>query len=84
MNYDFPKKISSFKFLNFGGTNIYKAKQIETMGRMFCDGTVKAGDHFLFTDAWHPGIISLKYMKNLSSYTQSLFFLLNKQSINNF
>ena len=35
------------------------------MGRMFCDGTVKAGDHFLFTDAWHPGIITLKYMSEL-------------------
>jgi glycosyltransferase involved in cell wall biosynthesis len=24
-----------------------------------------AGDHFLFTDAWHPGIINLKYMSEL-------------------
>ena len=62
---DIPKATTPGAFLNFGGTNIYKAKQIETMGRMFCDGTVKAGDHFLFTDAWHPGIISLKYMSEL-------------------
>ena len=47
---DIPKATTPGAFLNFGGTNIYKAKQIETMGRMFCDGTVKAGDHFLFTD----------------------------------
>jgi hypothetical protein len=26
---------------------------------------VAAGDHFLFTDAWHPGIINLKYMSEL-------------------
>jgi len=62
---DIPKATTPGAFLNFGGTNIYKAKQIETMGRMFCDGVVKAGDHFLFTDAWHPGIISLKYMSEL-------------------
>ena len=43
----------------------YKAKQIETISRMFCEGTVKEGDHFLFADAWHPGIISLKYMSEL-------------------
>jgi hypothetical protein len=35
------------------------------MGRLFCDGTVHAGDHFIFTDAWHPGIINLKYMSEL-------------------
>ena len=35
------------------------------MGRLFCAGTVKPGDHFLFTDAWHPGIINLKYMSEL-------------------
>jgi hypothetical protein len=35
------------------------------MGRLFCSGAVKPGDHFLFTDAWHPGIINLKYMSEL-------------------
>ena len=35
------------------------------MGRLFCNGTVHPGDHFLFTDAWHPGIINLKYMSEL-------------------
>jgi glycosyltransferase involved in cell wall biosynthesis len=35
------------------------------MGRLFCDGAVHAGDHFIFTDAWHPGIINLKYMSEL-------------------
>jgi hypothetical protein len=35
------------------------------MGRLFCDGRVNSGDHFLFTDAWHPGIINLKYMSEL-------------------
>jgi len=62
---DIPKATTPGAFLNFGGTNIYKAKQIETFSRMFCEGTVKEGDHFLFADAWHPGIISLKYMSEL-------------------
>jgi len=35
------------------------------MGRLFCSGSVQPGDHFIFTDAWHPGIINLKYMSEL-------------------
>ena len=62
---DIPSATTPGAFLNFGGTNIYKASQVEQMGRLFCSGQVKAGDHFLFTDAWHPGIINLKYMSEL-------------------
>jgi glycosyltransferase involved in cell wall biosynthesis len=62
---DIPKATTPGAFLNFGGTNIYKASQVEKMGRLFCEGRVKAGDHFVFTDAWHPGIINLKYMSEL-------------------
>ena len=62
---DIPAATTPGAFLNFGGTNINKASQVEQMGRLFCDGAVKSGDHFLFTDAWHPGIINLKYMSEL-------------------
>jgi len=62
---DIPSATTPGAFLNFGGTNIYKARQVETIGRLFCDGVVKSGDHFIFTDAWHPGIINLKYMSEL-------------------
>jgi glycosyltransferase involved in cell wall biosynthesis len=62
---DIPSATTPGAFLNFGGTNIYKAKQVETLGRLFCDGTVCPGDHFIFTDAWHPGIVNLKYMSEL-------------------
>ncbi len=62
---DIPSATTPGAFLNFGGTNIYKANQVETMGELFCSGAVKPGDHFLFTDAWHPGIINLKYMSEL-------------------
>ena len=62
---DIPNATTPGAFLNFGGTNIYKSAQVEQMGRLFCDGAVRPGDHFIFTDAWHPGIINLKYMSEL-------------------
>ena len=62
---DIPTATTPGAFLNFGGTNIYKASQVEQIGRLFCNGSVHPGDHFIFTDAWHPGIINLKYMSEL-------------------
>lgn len=62
---DIPAATTPGAFLNFGGTNVYKSAQVEQISRLFCSGSVKSGDHFLFTDAWHPGIINLKYMSEL-------------------
>ncbi len=62
---DVPAATTPGAFLNFGGTNIYKSRQVEEFSRLFTSGSVKPGDHFLFTDAWHPGIINLKYMSEL-------------------
>jgi len=62
---DIPSATTPGAFLNFGGTNIYKARQVEQFSRLFCSGAVSSGDHFIFTDAWHPGIINLKYMSEL-------------------
>jgi glycosyltransferase involved in cell wall biosynthesis len=62
---DIPQATTPGAFLNFGGTNVYKADQVGKIGRLFTDGKVHAGDHFIFTDAWHPGIINLKYMSEL-------------------
>lgn len=62
---DIPTATTPGAFLNFGGTNIYKSAQVEQMGRLFCSGSVAPNDHFIFTDAWHPGIINLKYMSEL-------------------
>lgn len=62
---DIPNATTPGAFLNFGGTNIYKARQVEEIARLFTSGKVVDGDHFLFTDAWHPGIINLKYMAEL-------------------
>lgn len=62
---DIPSATTPGAFLNFGGTNIYKSNQVEQIGRLFCAGSIKPNDHFLFTDAWHPGIINLRYMSEL-------------------
>lgn len=62
---DIPSATTPGAFLNFGGTNIYKARQVEEFSRLFTNGGVKSGDHFIFADAWHPGIINLKYMSEL-------------------
>lgn len=62
---DIPSATTPGAFLNFGGTNIYKSAQVEQISRLFCNGSICANDHFVFTDAWHPGIINLKYMSEL-------------------
>ena len=62
---DIPAATTPGAFLNFGGTNIYKSAQVEQIGRLFCSGSISPNDHFIFTDAWHPGIINLKYMSEL-------------------
>jgi glycosyltransferase involved in cell wall biosynthesis len=62
---DIPSATTPGAFLNFGGTNIYKSVQVEKLARLFTEGRVAAGDHVIFTDAWHPGIINLKYMSEL-------------------
>ena len=60
-----PQATTPGAFLNFGGTNVYKSKQLETIGEMFCNGRVKDNDYFLYTDAWNPTVIQLKYMAEL-------------------
>jgi hypothetical protein len=62
---DIPNATTPGAFLNFGGTNIYKSVQVEKISRLFCSGSIEPGDHFLFSDAWHPGIINLRYMSEL-------------------
>lgn len=52
-------------FLNFADTNSYKASQVWQLADLFQKGAVKNGDKFLFTDAWHPGVVNLRYMADL-------------------
>jgi len=59
-----PQATTPGAFLNFGGTNVYKSKQLEQIGEMFCAGQIKDGDYFLYTllgvdirigGLWHAG-----------------------------
>ena len=63
--HEIPEATTPGAFLNFGGTNMYKAKQVYHLAYKFTTGQIKAGDHIIFTDAWHPGIINVKYMSEL-------------------
>lgn len=60
-----PQATTPGAFLNFGGTNVYKSKQLEKIAELFCKGEVNDGDYFLYTDAWNPTVIQLKYMAEL-------------------
>ena len=63
--HDLPSNTTPGMFLNFAATNIYKAAQVEKFSRLFSENRIKDGDYFLFTDAWHPGVINLRYMADL-------------------
>ena len=60
-----PQATTPGAFLNFAGTNSYKSQQLLKISELFANGTVKAGDYFLYTDAWNPTVIQLKYMSEL-------------------
>ena len=62
---DTPQATTPGAFLNFGGTNVYKSNQLMQIGEMFCNGMVKDKDYFLYTDAWNPTVIQLRYMAEL-------------------
>ena len=62
---DVPQSTTPGAFLNFGGTNVYKSNQLMQIAELFCNGKVKDGDYFLYTDAWNPTVIQLKYMAEL-------------------
>lgn len=60
------KKTSPGAFLDFSATNIYKSTQLIALAELFAEGKVNDGDYFLFTDAWNPTVIQLKYMAELN------------------
>lgn len=60
-----PQATTPGAFLNFGGTNVYKSNQLAQIGELFCNGRVENGDYFLYTDAWNPTVIQLRYMAEL-------------------
>lgn len=60
-----PEAVTEGAFINFGGTNIYKSDQIAKLAELFTLDVIEDGDHIIFADAWHPGIINVKYMAEL-------------------
>jgi len=60
-----PQATTPGAFLNFGGTNVYKSNQLEQIAELFCKGEIENGDYFLYTDAWNPTVIQLRYMAEL-------------------
>ena len=62
---DIPHATTPGAFLNFGGTNVYKSNQLQQIAKLFCEGKIHDGDYFLYTDAWNPTVIQLKYMASL-------------------
>ena len=62
---DAPQDTTPGAFLNFSGTNYWKSEQLMLISSLFANGTVKDGDYFLYTDAWNPTVIQLKYMAEL-------------------
>lgn len=62
---DVPMATTPGAFLNFAGTNHYKSQQMLYIASLFADGKVKDGDYFLYTDAWNPTVIQLRYMAEL-------------------
>ena len=62
---DAPQDTTPGAFLNFSGTNYWKSEQLKTIASMFAADKVKDGDYFLYTDAWNPTVLQLKYMAEL-------------------
>jgi len=57
-----PTDVTSGGFLNFAATNVWKSSQVIKLSHLFSKGYINPGDVFLFTDAWNPAILNVKYM----------------------
>lgn len=53
-------------FFDFALSCKYKSEQSQKIAELFSDGTVKPGDIFLFTDAWHPAVHTVRYLSELN------------------
>lgn len=59
-------------FLNFSDTNYWKSSQLCNFLEYHNRGETSPDDHIIFTDAWNPTIIQLKYMKELLGFNWTL------------
>jgi glycosyltransferase involved in cell wall biosynthesis len=70
-------------FLNFSDTNYWKSSQLCNFLEHHNRGETSTDDHILFTDAWNPTVIQLKYMKNLLGFNWTLHGLFHSGSYDN-
>ena len=59
-------------FLNFSDTNYWKSAQMCAFLEQHNQGKTGPDDHFIFTDAWNPTVIQLKYMSDLLGFNWTL------------
>ena len=59
-------------FLNFSDTNYWKSSQLCKFLEHHNNGETSPTDHIIFTDAWNPTVIQLKYMKELLGFKWTL------------
>lgn len=62
-------------FLDFLGTNQYKSSQLIGIAEAF--NNISDGDIFLYTDAWNPTVIQLKYMASLLKKNIKIYGILH-------
>jgi hypothetical protein len=63
---------SSGAFLNFSDTNRWKSTQLVEFLNKHDAGETTPNDVHLFTDAWNPVILQVKYMNDLMGYNWNL------------
>lgn len=71
-------------FLNFSDTNYWKSSQLCNFLEHHNRGETSTNDHILFTDAWNPTVIQLKYMKDLLGFNWTLHGMFHAGSYDNF
>ena len=67
-------------FLNFSDTNYWKSSQLCNFLEHHNRSETSTDDHILFTDAWNPTVIQLKYMKDLLGFNWTLHGLFHAGS----
>ena len=59
-------------FLNFSDTNYWKSAQLCNFLDQHNQGMTGPNDHIIFTDAWNPTVVQLKYMSSLLGFDWKL------------
>jgi hypothetical protein len=70
-------------FLNFSDTNYWKSSQLCNFLEHHNNGETSTDDHILFTDAWNPAIIQIKYIKDLLGFNWTLHGMFHAGSYDN-